>query len=133
MKFGELNEQPDAKSSLQEAFGHFPTGGGGHRCGGRRSAAGLATIAFVPVSLEPPLVSFCAEHLDGLAHTPACRCWASACSARPMTPQCALAAKLGTGSCLETVSNDAGAVAIKNAACGSSAIEQLVPAGRSPS
>jgi flavin reductase (DIM6/NTAB) family NADH-FMN oxidoreductase RutF len=94
---------------------------------------GLAASTFVPVSLDPPLVSFCVQNTSttwpklklvpllgisvlGEAHDEVVR---------------TLAAKTGdrfTG--LETVSNGGGAVFIKGTSVWlESAIEQLIPAG----
>lgn len=132
MKFGELNEQPDAVLTAG-GLRPFPDRGGGHRCGGRRSAARLGSQYLCPVSLEPPLVSFCVQNTSttwpkltgvpmlgisvlGEAHDAAVR---------------TLAAKTGDRFAgLETVFNDAGAVFIKGTSVWlESAIEQLVPAG----
>ena len=46
-------------TTLREAFGHFPSGviAIAAEVGGTR--VGLAVSTFVPVSLDPPLVSFC--------------------------------------------------------------------------
>jgi flavin reductase (DIM6/NTAB) family NADH-FMN oxidoreductase RutF len=49
-------------TALRAAFGTFPTGVvavGGHVDG---VPMGLAASTFVPVSLDPPLVSFCVQH-----------------------------------------------------------------------
>ncbi|MGH3961041.1 flavin reductase family protein [Mycobacterium sp.] len=120
-------------SSLREAFGHFP-------CGVIAIAAeingireGLAVSTFVPVSLDPPLVSFCVQNTSttwpkledvpslgisvlGEAHDEAVR---------------SLAAKTGDRFAgLETVSNGSGAVFIKGTSVWlESTIVQLVPAG----
>ncbi|MDT4924010.1 MAG: hypothetical protein QOG01_1723, partial [Pseudonocardiales bacterium] len=49
-------------TSLREAFGHFPSGviAIAAEVGGIR--VGLAASTFVPVSLDPPLVSFCVQN-----------------------------------------------------------------------
>ncbi len=120
-------------SSLREAFGHFPSGvvAVAAEVGGAR--VGLAASTFVPVSLDPPLVSFCVQNTSatwpklkgvpvlgisvlGEAHDAAARM---------------LAAKTGDRFAgLETVSNGGGAVFIKGTSVWlESAIEQLVPAG----
>ena len=119
--------------SLREAFGHFPTGVVAIAAQVDGVRVGLAASTFVPVSLEPPLVSFCVQNtsetwpkLKGLpmlgisvlgeAHDAAVR---------------TLAAKTGDRFAgLETVSNESGAVFIKGTSLWlESAIEQLVPAG----
>ncbi len=130
-----LVNSPDklTPSSLREAFGHFP-------CGVIAIAAeingireGLAVSTFVPVSLDPPLVSFCVQNTSttwpkledvpslgisvlGEAHDEAVR---------------SLAAKTGDRFAgLETVSNGSGAVFIKGTSVWlESTIVQLVPAG----
>lgn len=120
-------------SSLREAFGHFPSGviAIAAEVGGVRE--GLAASTFVPVSLDPPLVSFCVQNTSttwpklksvprlgisvlGEAHDEAVR---------------ALAAKTGDRFAgLETESNGVGAVFIKGTSMWlESAIEQLIPAG----
>jgi flavin reductase (DIM6/NTAB) family NADH-FMN oxidoreductase RutF len=120
-------------SSLREAFGHFPSGviASAAEVDGIRE--GLAASTFVPVSLDPPLVSFCVQNTSttwpklkqvralgisvlGEAHDEAAR---------------ALAAQTGDRFAgLETVSNTSGAVFIKGTSVWlESAIEQLIPAG----
>lgn len=120
-------------SSLREAFGHFPSGviAIAAEVGGVRE--GLAASTFVPVSLDPPLVSFCVQNTSatwpklkdvpslgisvlGEAHDEAVR---------------TLAAKTGDRFAgLETVSNGSGAVFIKGTSVWlESAVEQLVAAG----
>ncbi len=120
-------------TSLREAFGHFPTGvvAIAAEVGGVRE--GLAVSTFVPVSLEPPLVSICVQNTSttwpklkdlpklgisvlGEAHDAAAR---------------TLAAKTGDRFAgLETVSTHHGAVFIKGTGLWlESAIEQMIPAG----
>jgi len=120
-------------SSLREAFGHFPSGVVAIAAEVNGVREGLAASTFVPVSLDPPLVSFCVQNTSttwpklklvpllgisvlGEAHDEVVR---------------TLAAKTGvrfTG--LETVSNGGGAVFIKGTSVWlESAIEQLIPAG----
>ncbi|MDR3657248.1 MAG: flavin reductase family protein [Mycobacterium sp.] len=120
-------------STLREAFGHFPSGvvAIAAEVGGIRH--GLAASTFVPVSLDPPLVSFCVQNSSttwpnlkslpklgisvlGEAHDEAAR---------------TLAAKTGDRFAgLETVSNESGAVFIKGTGLWlESAIEQMIPAG----
>jgi flavin reductase (DIM6/NTAB) family NADH-FMN oxidoreductase RutF len=47
---------------LREAFGHFPTGVIAIAAEVDGIRVGLAASTFVPVSLEPPLVSFCVQN-----------------------------------------------------------------------
>lgn len=120
-------------SSLREAFGHFPSGVVAIAAEVNGMRAGLAASTFVPVSLDPPLVSFCVQNTSttwpklqtvpllgisvlGEAHDDAVR---------------TLAAKTGDRFAgLETVSNGGGAVFIKGTSMWlESAIEQLIPAG----
>ncbi|BAX90611.1 oxidoreductase [Mycobacterium shigaense] len=120
-------------TSLREAFGHFPTGVVAIAAEVSGVRVGLAASTFVPVSLDPPLVSFCVQNTSttwpklkdlpmlgisvlGEAHDEAAR---------------TLAAKTGDRFAgLETVSNESGAVFIKGTGLWlESAIEQLVPAG----
>jgi flavin reductase (DIM6/NTAB) family NADH-FMN oxidoreductase RutF len=120
-------------TTLREAFGHFPSGviAIAAEVGGTR--VGLAVSTFVPVSLDPPLVSFCVQNTSetwpklkdlpylgisvlGEAHDDAAR---------------TLAAKTGDRFAgLETVSRESGAVFVAGTSVWlESAIEQLVPAG----
>lgn len=120
-------------TSLREAFGHFPSGviAIAAEIGGTR--IGLAASTFVPVSLDPPLVSFCVQNssttwptlLDapslgisvlGESHDAAAR---------------TLAAKTGDRFAgLETTSSERGAVFIHGTSVWlESAIEQQIPAG----
>ena len=130
MNNGPANLQP---SSLREAFGHFPSGVIAIAAEVDGTLVGLAASTFVPVSLEPPLVSFCVQNTSetwpklkelpslgisvlGEAHDEAAR---------------ALAAKTGDRFAgLETVSRESGAVFIAGTSVWlESAIEQLVPGG----
>ena len=120
-------------TTLREAFGHFPSGviAIAAEVGGIR--VGLAASTFVPVSLDPPLVSFCVQNSSetwpklkdlpylgisvlGEAHDEAAR---------------TLAAKTGDRFAgLETVSRESGAVFVAGTSVWlESAIEQVVPAG----
>jgi flavin reductase (DIM6/NTAB) family NADH-FMN oxidoreductase RutF len=120
-------------SSLREAFGHFPSGvvAIGAEIEGIR--VGLAVSTFVPVSLQPPLVSFCVSNTSrtwlklrdspylgismlGESHDEAAR---------------TLAAKTGDRfSGYETVSTDRGAVFVQGTCVWlESTVEQLVRAG----
>src|ERR1700754_3709016 len=49
-------------ASRREAFGHFPTGVVAIAAEVEGVRVGLAASTFVPVSLEPPLVSFCVQN-----------------------------------------------------------------------
>lgn len=120
-------------ASLREAFGHFPTGVIAIAAAVDGVLVGLAASTFVPVSLDPPLVSFCVQNTSttwpklvdrpvlgisvlGEAHDAVAR---------------ALAAKTGDRFAgLQTKSTDGGAVFIHGTSVWlESAIEQLVPAG----
>ena len=120
-------------SSLRDAFGHFPSGVIAIAAEVNGIREGLAASTFVPVSLEPPLVSFCVQNTSttwprlkavralgisvlGEAHDDAARM---------------LAAKTGDPFAgLATVSNSSGAVFIQGTSVWlESAIEQLIPAG----
>src|SRR5690242_6982619 len=120
-------------TSLREAFGHFPTGVIAIAAEIDGTRVGLAASTFVPVSLDPPLVSFCVQNTSttwprlvdapylgisvlGEAHDAAAR---------------TLAAKTGDRFAgLETASTDRGAVFIEGTSVWlESSIEQLVPAG----
>ena len=120
-------------SSLREAFGHFPSGVIAIAAEVDGTRVGLAASTFVPVSLDPPLVSFCVQNtsetwpkLKGLpslgisvlgeAHDDAAR---------------TLAAKTGDRFAgLQTASSERGAVFIHGTSVWlESSIEQLVPAG----
>jgi flavin reductase (DIM6/NTAB) family NADH-FMN oxidoreductase RutF len=120
-------------TTLREAFGHFPSGVIAIAAEVDGTRVGLAASTFVPVSLDPPLVSFCVQNSSttwpklkdlpllgisvlGEAHDAAAR---------------TLAAKTGDRFAgLTTVSTDGGAVFIEGTSVWlESAIEQLVPAG----
>ena len=49
-------------TSLREAFGHFPSGIIAIAAEVNGAREGLAASTFVPVSLDPPLVSFCVQN-----------------------------------------------------------------------
>jgi flavin reductase (DIM6/NTAB) family NADH-FMN oxidoreductase RutF len=119
--------------ALREAFGHFPSGVIAIAAELAGERLGMAASTFVPVSLDPPLVSFCIQNTSetwpkleklpalgisvlGEGHDEAVR---------------SLAAKAGDRFAgLDTVSSAAGAVFIKGTCMWlESAIEQLVPAG----
>lgn len=120
-------------SSLREAFSHFPSGVIAVAAEIDGSRVGLAASTFVPVSLDPPLVSFCVQNTSetwpkikavpvlgisvlGEAHDAAAR---------------TLAAKTGDRFAgLQTASSDAGAVFVAGTSVWlESVIEQEVPAG----
>ena len=120
-------------AALREAFGYFPSGVIAIAAEVDGTLVGLAASTFVPVSLEPPLVSFCVQNssttwpklkdlpvlgisLLGESHDAAAR---------------SLAAKTGDRFAgLETKSTDRGAVFIHGTSVWlESAIEDLVPAG----
>jgi len=118
---------------LREAFGHFPQGVIAIAAEVDGARVGLAASTFVPVSLEPPLVSFCVQNTSatwpklrelpflgisvlGESHDEAVR---------------TLAAKTGDRFAgLRTMSTDSGAVFIEGTSVWlESSIEQLIPAG----
>ena len=120
-------------TTLREAFGHFPSGVIAIAAEVDGTRVGLAASTFVPVSLEPPLVSFCVQNTSetwpklkdlpslgisvlGESHDEAAR---------------ALAAKTGDRFAgRQTVSRESGAVFIEGTSVWlESSIEQLVPAG----
>jgi flavin reductase (DIM6/NTAB) family NADH-FMN oxidoreductase RutF len=120
-------------SSLREAFGHFPTGVIAIAAEVDGTRVGLAASTFVPVSLDPPLVSFCVQNSSttwprlkdlpylgisvlGESHDEAAR---------------TLAAKTGDRFAgLETASSERGAVFIHGTSVWlESSIEQTIPAG----
>lgn len=120
-------------SSLRDAFGHFPSGVIAIAAEVNGIREGLAASTFVPVSLDPPLVSFCVQNTSttwpklknvralgisvlGESHDDAAR---------------TLAAKTGDRFAdLETVSNNSGAVFIQGTSVWlETVIEQLIPAG----
>src|SRR6187399_3259937 len=49
-------------TTLREAFGHFPSGVIAIAAEVEGTLIGLAASTFVPVSLDPPLVSFCVQN-----------------------------------------------------------------------
>ncbi|MGE0218039.1 flavin reductase family protein [Mycolicibacterium sp.] len=120
-------------TSLREAFGHFPSGVIAIAAQLDGVLVGLAASTFVPVSLDPPLVSFCVQNTSetwpklkdlpalgisvlGEAHDAAAR---------------TLAKKTGDRfEGLSTVTRESGAVFIDGTSVWlESTIEQLVPAG----
>jgi flavin reductase (DIM6/NTAB) family NADH-FMN oxidoreductase RutF len=120
-------------STLREAFGHYPSGVIAIAAEIDGTRVGLAASTFVPVSLEPPLVSFCVQNASetwprlkdlpylgisvlGESHDEAAR---------------TLAAKTGDRFAgLQTVSTETGAVFVAGTSVWlESSIEQLIPAG----
>jgi flavin reductase (DIM6/NTAB) family NADH-FMN oxidoreductase RutF len=120
-------------STLREAFGHFPTGVVAIAAEFDGTRVGLAASTFVPVSLDPPLVSFCVQNTSttwpklkdlprlgisvlGESHDEAARM---------------LAAKTGDRFAgLQTVSTESGAVFVEGTSVWlESSIEQMIPAG----
>jgi flavin reductase (DIM6/NTAB) family NADH-FMN oxidoreductase RutF len=128
-----MSEGDLSPTTLREAFGHFPSGVIAIAAEVDGVKIGLAASTFVPVSLEPPLVSFCVQNtsetwpkLKGLpylgisvlgeSHDEAAR---------------TLAAKTGDRFAgLQTTSTDSGAVFVEGTSVWlESSIEQLIPAG----
>lgn len=128
-----MGNPPPTPASLREAFSYFPSGVIAIAAEVEGGRVGLAASTFVPVSLDPPLVSFCVQNTSetwprirelpvlgisvlGEAHDAAAR---------------ALAAKTGDRFAgLETHSSDAGAVFVHGTSVWlESAVEQEVPAG----
>jgi flavin reductase (DIM6/NTAB) family NADH-FMN oxidoreductase RutF len=120
-------------TTLREAFGHFPSGVIAIAAEVEGIRVGLAASTFVPVSLEPPLVSFCVQNTSetwpklkdlpylgisvlGESHDEAAR---------------TLAAKTGDRFAgMQTVSTQSGAVFVEGTSVWlESSIEQLIPAG----
>lgn len=120
-------------ATLREAFGHFPSGVVAIAAVVDGALEGLAASTFVPVSLDPPLVSFCVQNTSetwpklkdlpslgisvlGESHNEAAR---------------ALAAKTGDRFAgLNTVSRQSGAVFVEGTSVWlESVIEQTIPAG----
>jgi flavin reductase (DIM6/NTAB) family NADH-FMN oxidoreductase RutF len=120
-------------SALREAFGHFPTGVVAIAAELDGERVGIAASTFVPVSLDPPLVSFCVQNTSQtwpkLANVPTLGI--SVLGEGHDEAVRTLAAKTGDRFAgLDTVSSDAGAVFVKGTCMWlESAIEQLVPAG----
>lgn len=120
-------------AALREAFGHFPSGVIAIAAEVDGVRVGLAASTFVPVSLDPPLVSFCVQNTSetwpklkdlpalgisvlGESHDAAAR---------------TLAAKTGDRFAgLDTHSRDSGAVFVHGTSVWlESSVEQLVTAG----
>jgi len=128
-----MSSAPLDPAALREAFGHHPSGvvAIAAEVGGVRT--GLAASTFVPVSLDPPLVSFCVRNesqtwLD-LANCPVLGI--SVLGESHGEAVRALAARTGDRFAgLETVSTETGAVFVEGTCLWlESAVERLVPAG----
>lgn len=120
-------------TALREAFGHFPTGVIAIAAEVDGTRVGLAASTFVPVSLDPPLVSFCVQNSSTTWPKLADRPVLGISVLGEAHDQAAktLAAKTGDRFAgLETKSTDGGAVFIHGTSVWlESTIEQLVPAG----
>ena len=120
-------------ASLRAAFGHFPIGVVAIAAHVDGEKVGLAASTFVPVSLEPPLVSFCVQNTSTtwpkLKDLPALGI--SVLGQQHDAAARTLAAKTGDRFAgLETESRESGAVFIHGTSVWlESVIEQLVPAG----
>ena len=120
-------------ASLREAFGHFPTGVIAIAAEVDGVRVGLAASTFVPVSLDPPLVSFCVQNTSEtwpkLKDLPALGI--SVLGESHDAAAKTLAAKTGDRFAgLETESRVSGAVFVHGTSVWlESVIEQLVPAG----
>jgi flavin reductase (DIM6/NTAB) family NADH-FMN oxidoreductase RutF len=124
---------PITPAELREAFGHFPSGVIAIAAEVAQTRVGMAASTFVPVSLEPPLVSFCVQNTSQtwpqLAQVPALGI--SVLADVHQDAVRALAAKSGDRFAgLETVSTETGALFIKGTCVWlESEVVQLVPAG----
>ncbi|MDT5111511.1 MAG: hypothetical protein QOK33_5000 [Mycobacterium sp.] len=120
-------------ASLREAFGHFPTGVIAIAAEVEGERVGLAASTFVPVSLDPPLVSFCVQNTSTtwpkLKDLPALGI--SVLGESHDAAAKTLAAKTGDRFAgLQTVSRTSGAVFVHGTSVWmESTIEQLIPAG----
>ena len=85
-KMDSMSSPDMTPSSLREAFGHFPSGVIAIAAEVDGIRVGLAASTFVPVSLDPPLVSFCVQNTsETWPKLRTCPGWASACSANHTT------------------------------------------------
>lgn len=120
-------------AALREAFSHFPSGVIAVAAESAGERLGLAASTFVPVSLEPPLVSFCvrnsSETWPRLQSLPVLGI--SVLAEQQHEAVRALAGRSGDRFAgLETVTSPAGAVFVKHTCVWlESAVERLVPAG----
>src|SRR5918996_3296384 len=62
VKMEPMSDADLSPTTLREAFGHFPSGVIAIAAEVDGTRVGLAASTFVPVSLEPPLVSFCVQN-----------------------------------------------------------------------
>lgn len=130
---GNPPERTLSPTALREAFGHFPSGVIAVAAEVDGIRTGLAASSFVPVSLEPPLVSFCVQNTS--------QTWPKLQQVRSLGISVlsethaeavrTLAAKTGDRFAgLETVSSSAGAIFVKGTCVWlESTIEHEVPAG----
>lgn len=120
-------------AALREAFGHVPAGVVAIAAEVDGSRVGMAASTLVPVSLDPPLISFCVQNSSEtwpkLARLPALG--VSVLSESQHDAARTLAAKNGDRFAgLETVSSPAGALFVTGTCLWlESAVEQVVPAG----
>src|SRR3954454_16927960 len=120
-------------ASLRKAFGHYPSGVIAIAAEVDGVRVGLAASTFVPVSLDPPLVSFCVQNTSStwpkLKDLP--KLGISVLGESHDAASKTLAAKTGDRFAgLETTSSEAGAVFIHGTSVWlETSIEQLVLAG----
>jgi flavin reductase (DIM6/NTAB) family NADH-FMN oxidoreductase RutF len=120
-------------SSLRDAFGHFPSGVVAIAAEVGGIPVGMAASTFVPVSLDPPLVSFCVQNTSTtwpkLATRP--RLGLSVLGEAHDEAARTLAAKTGDRFAgLRTVSMDTGAMFVDGTSVWlECSIDQLVAAG----
>jgi flavin reductase (DIM6/NTAB) family NADH-FMN oxidoreductase RutF len=119
--------------ALREAFGHFPSGVIAIAAEEAGQRMGMAVSTFVPVSLDPPLVSFCVQNASTtwprLEKLPALGISVLADGHDEAVRS--LAAKTGDRFAgLDTVTSEAGAVFVTGTCVWlETEIERLVPAG----
>lgn len=120
-------------SALRDAFSHIPSGVVAIAAESDGVRLGMAASTFVPVSLDPPLVSFCVQNTSQtwprLASLP--KLGISVLAEEHDGAVATLAAKNGDRFAgLQTVSRDSGAVFLTGTCVWiESAIERQVPAG----
>lgn len=125
---------PDlSPAALREAFGHVPSGVVAIAAEVDGTRLGMAVSTFVPVSLDPPLISFCVQNSSEtwpkLARLPALGI--SVLGESHHEAVRTLAAKNGNRFAgLDTVTSPAGALFVTGTCLWlESAVENLVPAG----
>lgn len=124
---------PLRPAALREAFGHFPSGVVAIAAEADGARLGMAASTFVPVSLEPPLISLCVQNgsqtWPKLARRPALGI--SVLGESHHEAARALSARNGDRFAgLDTVSSPAGAVYLTGTCLWiESAVEQAIPAG----